>query len=365
MVRAVDELIDDGAITEATWAVLAAELDEKQLLDLDLHRRLLRDHVLAVPVGRARAGSGRARVPEAVQATRTTPREAGPVRLPRTVDRRRGRRSPRRARRRRQGARRRPEPRADARPAPRRVRPPGRPRPGRRAAVASSGATASMWIGAGTTQATIEASAEVAAAVPLLARATPLIGHFQIRNRGTIGGSIAHADPAAEYPAVALALDAELEAASPRGRRTLPAAEFFSGLWTTELAEDEILTGVRFPVWDGRCGHAVEELARRHGDFAIAGAVVVGAARRRPGPAQRDRAARARLDAGAGDARRKPRSPDRRSATSSRPRSGRRRCRRSSPSRRTSTGRTSYRRRVGAAMVARAWTRAVEEASRA
>ena len=110
--------------------------------------------------------------------------------------------------------------------------------------------------------------------MPLLARATPLIGHFQIRNRGTVGGSLAHADPAAEYPAVALALDAELEAASPRGRRTIPAAEFFSGLWTTELAEDEILTGVRFPVWEGRCGHAVEELARRHGDFAIAGAVV-------------------------------------------------------------------------------------------
>ena len=110
--------------------------------------------------------------------------------------------------------------------------------------------------------------------MPLLTRATPLIGHFQIRNRGTIGGSVAHADPAAEYPAVALALDAELEAVSPRGRRTIPAAGFFSGLWTTELAEDEILTGVRFPVWEGRCGHAVEELARRHGDFAIAGAVV-------------------------------------------------------------------------------------------
>ena len=76
----------------------------------------------------------------------------------------------------------------------------------------------SLWFGAGTTQARIESSPEVAAAVPLLTKATPLIGHFQIRNRGTIGGSLAHADPAAEYPAVALALDAELEAASPRGR---------------------------------------------------------------------------------------------------------------------------------------------------
>jgi len=131
-----------------------------------------------------------------------------------------------------------------------------------------------LFIGAGTTQATIEASAEVAEAVPLLARVTPLIGHFQIRNRGTIGGSLAHADPAAEYPAVALALDAELVAQSPSGQRTIPAADFFHGTWSTDLADDEILVGTAFPVWEGRCGHAVEELARRHGDFALAGAVV-------------------------------------------------------------------------------------------
>jgi aerobic carbon-monoxide dehydrogenase medium subunit len=132
----------------------------------------------------------------------------------------------------------------------------------------------SLWIGAGTTEAAVERSAEVAEAVPLLARATPLIGHFQIRNRGTLGGSIAHADPAAEYPAVALALDAELEALSPAGTRTFPAAEFFTGLWETALAPDELLTGVRFPVWTGRTGFAVEEIARRHGDFAMAGAVI-------------------------------------------------------------------------------------------
>jgi len=131
-----------------------------------------------------------------------------------------------------------------------------------------------LRVGAGVTQAEIESSAEVAEAVPLLARATPLIGHFQIRNRGTIGGSLAHADPAAEYPAVALALDAGLEALSPRGARTIPAAEFFTGTWTTALADDEMLTGVTFPVWGGRCGYAIEELARRHGDFAIAGAAV-------------------------------------------------------------------------------------------
>lgn len=129
-----------------------------------------------------------------------------------------------------------------------------------------------LRVGAGTTQATIERSAEVASAVPLLAQATPLIGHFQIRNRGTIGGSIAHADPAAEYPAVALALDAELEVASAKGSRVVPAAEFFDGLWTTTMADDEILTAIRFPIWDGRCGFAVEEVARRHGDFAVAGA---------------------------------------------------------------------------------------------
>jgi len=131
-----------------------------------------------------------------------------------------------------------------------------------------------LWIGAGTTEAAVEHSEEVATAAPLLARATPYVGHFQIRNRGTVGGSLAHADPAAEYPAVALALDAELEAQSPRGERRIPAAEFFTGLWSTALEPDELLTGVRFPVWSGRCGFAVEELARRHGDFAMAGATV-------------------------------------------------------------------------------------------
>lgn len=131
-----------------------------------------------------------------------------------------------------------------------------------------------VWVGAAVTDAAVEASSELAAAVPLLARVTPLIGHWQIRNRGTLGGSIAHADPAAEYPAVALALDATLEAVSVRGRRSIAAADFFEGLWSTGLEDDELLVGVRFPVWSGRCGYAVEELARRHGDFAIAGAVV-------------------------------------------------------------------------------------------
>jgi carbon-monoxide dehydrogenase medium subunit len=129
-------------------------------------------------------------------------------------------------------------------------------------------------VGAGTTQAAIERDAELAATVPLLAKATPLIGHFQIRNRGTLGGSLAHADPAAEYPAVALTLDASLEAVSPSGRRTIPAREFFDGVWSTTLEADELLAAVRFPVWSGRSGFAVEEFARRHGDFAIAGATI-------------------------------------------------------------------------------------------
>ena len=131
-----------------------------------------------------------------------------------------------------------------------------------------------LWIGAGTTDAAVERSAEVASAAPLVARATPLIGHLQIRNRGTLGGSIAHADPAAEYPAVALALDASMDVLGPGGRRTVAAADFFTGLWSTVVEPDELLVGVSFPVWSGRCGFAVEEFARRHGDFAIAGAVV-------------------------------------------------------------------------------------------
>ena len=131
-----------------------------------------------------------------------------------------------------------------------------------------------VTIGAGTTQATIETSAALAGSVPLLARATPLIGHFQIRNRGTLGGSVAHADPAAEYPAVVLAMDAEMDVVSRRGERRLAATDFFTGFWSTALEPDELVAGVRFPVWTGRCGFAVREFARRHGDFAVAGAAV-------------------------------------------------------------------------------------------
>lgn len=127
-----------------------------------------------------------------------------------------------------------------------------------------------LTVGATTRQATIERS-ELAQAVPLLARAAPLIGHFQIRNRGTVGGSLAHADPAAELPAVALALDAHMEIATNAGRHTVPAADFFVGTWTTSLEPHELLTAVQFPIWDGRCGFVVDEVARRAGDFALTG----------------------------------------------------------------------------------------------
>jgi aerobic carbon-monoxide dehydrogenase medium subunit len=131
-----------------------------------------------------------------------------------------------------------------------------------------------VWVGAGTTQAEVGANPEVAAEVRLLALATPFIGHFQIRNRGTLGGSVAHADPAGEYPAVSLALDATMEVVSASGGRRIPAREFFEGFWSTSMRPDELLAGVTFPIWRGRCGFAIEEFARRHGDFAIAGAAV-------------------------------------------------------------------------------------------
>ena len=127
-------------------------------------------------------------------------------------------------------------------------------------------------VGAGTTQALIGSDPAVRAGAPLLARAVPLIAHFQVRNRGTIGGSVAHADPSAESPAVVLALDAEIEAASVRGTRRIPAADFFLGVWSTALEPDELLTRILVPVWGGRRGFAIREIARRHGDFAVAGA---------------------------------------------------------------------------------------------
>jgi len=108
-------------------------------------------------------------------------------------------------------------------------------------------------------------------AVPLLAAALPLIGHEAIRNRGTVGGSLAHADPAAELPAVARALDAEFVVCGPAGERVVPAAEWFEGYLTTSRFPDELLTQVRFPAAGRGTGISFQEVARRHGDFAIVG----------------------------------------------------------------------------------------------
>lgn len=128
-------------------------------------------------------------------------------------------------------------------------------------------------VAAMTPHATVESSPLIASDVPLLARAAPYVGHLAIRNRGTMGGALAHADPAAEFPAVAVALDAVLEVVGPDGARRVDAADFFVSTWTSALASDEILLAARFPVWTGSCGFAVEEYARRHGDYAMAGVV--------------------------------------------------------------------------------------------
>jgi carbon-monoxide dehydrogenase medium subunit len=135
-----------------------------------------------------------------------------------------------------------------------------------------SAVDSSLRVGAMTTQASVGRSAD-AATVPLLARATSHIGHYQIRNRGTLGGSLAHADPAAEYPATAVALDASLEIAGPSGRRRITAEDFFMSAWVTAMEPDEVLMAAHFPVWSGTCGWAVREVARRSGDFAMCGAV--------------------------------------------------------------------------------------------
>ena len=129
----------------------------------------------------------------------------------------------------------------------------------------------SVVVGAMVRHRTLADDDKLRSSVPLLARAAPYIGHFQIRNRGTLGGSLAHADPAAELPAVAVALDATVNVRGERGPRSVPASEFFSSIFTTTLEPDEIIESVEFPVWRGRTGFSVQELARRAGDFAIAG----------------------------------------------------------------------------------------------
>ncbi len=133
--------------------------------------------------------------------------------------------------------------------------------------------TTDGWVavGAMTREYVAEESETVADAVPLLAAALPLIGHEAIRSRGTIGGSLAHADPAAELPAVARALDAEFVVRGQSGERVIPAAGWFEGYLTTSRRPDELLLEVRFPTAGRGTGISFQEVARRHGDFAIVG----------------------------------------------------------------------------------------------
>jgi len=128
-----------------------------------------------------------------------------------------------------------------------------------------------LRIGALTRQRMIEFSMLVREHLPLLYEATTLVGHLPIRTRGTIGGSLAHADPAAEYPAVVTVMEAELVVQGPKGQRILRPEEFFVGYLTTALAPDELLVEVRFPTSSPTSGWAFAEFARRQGDFAIAG----------------------------------------------------------------------------------------------
>jgi carbon-monoxide dehydrogenase medium subunit len=117
----------------------------------------------------------------------------------------------------------------------------------------------------------IETDARLAQAHPLLAEAIKHVAHYQIRNRGTVGGSLAHADPSAEMPAIAMTCDAELTIVGPKGARLERAANFFKGSLSTSLAPDEILTDVRLPPWPAKRRWGFLEFARRRGDFAMAG----------------------------------------------------------------------------------------------
>ena len=133
----------------------------------------------------------------------------------------------------------------------------------------------SLAIGALTRQRTVERSAIVRQHSPLLAEALPFIAHFPIRNRGTVGGSIVHADPAAELPAIGVTLEADLVLSGSGSQRVLKAADFFLGYLTTALEPGEVLTELRVPVLDGGWGWGFAEVSRRHGDFAMVGAATL------------------------------------------------------------------------------------------
>jgi carbon-monoxide dehydrogenase medium subunit len=126
-------------------------------------------------------------------------------------------------------------------------------------------------IGALTRHVEAERSSEIAQHAPLIALAMPHIGHAAIRNRGTLGGSIAFADPAAELPACLVALGGEVEIAGPKGRRTVKAGDFFKGLFETALGPDDVLTAIRVPAATPETRVGFAEFARRHGDYAMVG----------------------------------------------------------------------------------------------
>jgi CO/xanthine dehydrogenase FAD-binding subunit len=128
-----------------------------------------------------------------------------------------------------------------------------------------------LMVGAMTRQRSLERSALIRQRYPLLLEATALIGHAAIRNRGTVGGSLVHADPAAELPAVLLAYGGSVLVQGPQGTRQIAAEELFLTYFTTALAPNEILTEVRFPRWPQSTGWCFMEESRRHGDFAMVG----------------------------------------------------------------------------------------------
>jgi len=131
-------------------------------------------------------------------------------------------------------------------------------------------------VGALTRHQVVQSSSDIARHAPLIAMAMPHIAHPAIRNRGTFGGSIALADPAAELPACLCALGATIEIAGNKGRRTVSAVDFFKDLYQTDLADDELLTAVEIPTLADGYKSAFEELARRHGDYAMTGLAVHG-----------------------------------------------------------------------------------------
>ncbi|HEU5282492.1 MAG TPA: FAD binding domain-containing protein [Burkholderiales bacterium] len=168
-----------------------------------------------------------------------------------------------------------------------------------------------LCVGAACTQSKVEGRPGLAREVPLLALAFPHISHFQVRNRGTVCGSVAHADPSAELPLVLTALGGEIALRSTRGTRTVAAQDFFHGALTTACADDELVEEVRFPMHLPGLGYGFAEMAQRHGDFAIVACAAVtgvdeirfavGGAADRPRAVRWPRLAGADLDAALND----------------------------------------------------------------